>query len=431
MQKVIGFWRAWALVVGTMIGNGIFLLPSVLAPYGSLSLLGWIVTAMGTLLIALTLGSLSTKVIKDGGPYAYCHEALGPLIGFLMGWGLWISYWVSIAAASVAFAGYASSIFPTIEENNSVRTLVSISMVWVLGTFFLFGGIRGMSIIQVTTTLAKLLPLIIIPVAGLLYGQQNLSFTIGLNTEENIFTSVSKMVLITMWAFIGIEMATIAARETIDPKRTIPRALFFGLLAVSFVYIFATLGVFFALPTEVLVQSSSPFADVAEMFFGPIGATLVAIGVIISIVGSVNGCFLGSALFPKSMADNNLFPKMFSAVNRNGAPWKSILVSLVLVTIVLLLNANSRLIGMFEFLIILSTLTAILPYAACAIADMLMQYNSAGNVRPLTFIRALGALAFSVFMIVGAGFESILYGFAFLLAGVPIYLLYNQRLTKV
>ncbi|WP_448212964.1 APC family permease [Colwellia sp. MEBiC06753] len=441
MEKSLGFWRSWALVVGTMIGSGIFLLPSVLASFGAISLLGWVLTALGTLLIALTLGSLSAQIDKEGGPYAYCYEAIGPLAGFMIGWGLWISFWVSIAATSVAFAGYASTLFPAIEHSGIARTATSLLMVWTLATIFFF-GIRGVGITQLLTTALKLIPLLLIPSLGFLVGEQSLDNMLSVEVSDNFWQSIAKVILITMWAFLGIEVATIPAKETINPKKTIPRALFYGLLSVAFVYLFATIGLWKLLPIDTLSASPSPFADAAEIVFGPIGGVLVSVGIMISIIGSANGCLLGTVVLPQSMASDGIFPSVFTDKNRHGVAWKSLLIAVVLITGVLLLNTSSRLVSAYEILIVLSTLTAILPYAVSAIADLLLQlkrkgtqpnqYNDKGKENEasnapkplsiLSMLRAIGALVFSVCMILGAGMEVILYGVILLLAGVPLFM---------
>lgn len=433
MKRTIGFWQSWALVVGTMIGSGIFLLPSVLAPYGSLSIIGWIVTAIGTLFIALTLGSLSSQIEKEGGPYAFAHEVLGPLFGFLIGWGLWISFWVSIAATSVAFAGYASTLIPAIEHNGVLRTLTSLIMVWTLAAIFFF-GMRGVGFTQLLTTVGKLVPLLLIPALGFLVGQQDINFSIAdvsEVSEEGAFSTIAKVVLITMWAFLGIEVATIPAKDTINPKRTIPRAILFGLIAVTFVYLFATLGIWSLLPTDTLSQSPSPFADAAEIIFGPIGATIVAIGVMISMIGSINGCLVGTVILPQSMVIDRLAPSIFTDKNKHGIAWKSLLIAIALITFVLVLNTSSKLVGVFELLIILSTLTSLLPYAASALADLVIQIRrNPKQIRKRAILRAFGALVFSICVILGAGLETIIYGVLLLLFGLVLYFVFIPRTQK-
>ena len=433
MKQVIGLWQSWAFAVGTMTGSGIFLLPSVLAPFGGLTIYAWLLTAAGTLLIILTLGSLSSAIGKEGGPYAYCLEVMGPTPAFLIGWGHWISAWVAVAASSIAFAGYASCLFPSIEQSPTLRAIISISMVWILGLIFA-NGIGRVSATQIISTLLKAVPLLLIPALGFMLGKQPIEFSGPSVITASSFETISKVVLITMWVFIGAEVATIPAEQTIDAKKTIPRALLLGLATVTFVYIFATFGIWSVLPIDQLSHSSSPFADSAELFFGKAGASLVAIAIMISIFGSTNGCMVAAIIIPKSMSRDGLFPSLFSEMNRNDVAWKSLLVSLVLVTIVLLLHASERLVRVYEMLIILSTLATLLPYAACAIADLILQFKIT-RVRlysPSVF-RAIGALVFSVFMICGAGIEVIMYGVSLLMIGLITYLsLYRKpRLRKI
>lgn len=431
MEKSIGFWKSWAFVVGTMIGSGIFLLPSVLAPYGSLSLLGWFLTAFGALLIALTLGSLSTRVDKEGGPYAYCHEILGPAVGFFMGWGLWMSFWLAIAASALAFSGYASALLPSLEYNGVLRTSISLLLVWSIAGIFLF-GISSVGFFQLLTTILKLIPLLLIPSFGYLYGEQSLGEVLTYDTNTSFLEQVSKVILITMFAFLGIEVATIPAKQTIDPKKTIPRALFFGLLSVSFVYFFATMGIWFSLPADQLASSPSPFADAAKTMLGPVGASLVAIGIMISIIGSINGSMVASVIIPQSMAEDHLFPTLFLDKNKHHTPWKSLMIVVILISAVLILSTSSNLVSFYELLITLATLTAVLPFAACSIAELSLQIKERHlrAIQPVTFLRAVGALIFSFCMIVGGGAESVTYGLIILVVGIPIYFNYRAALNN-
>ena len=111
-KRVLGFWRGWSLVVGGIIGSGIFLLPTLLAPYGLMGLIAWVITGAGAIILALMLADLSRRMPKIGGPYAYCREAFGDFIGFWIGWGFWISIWSAMAAVAVACVGYVGFFIP-------------------------------------------------------------------------------------------------------------------------------------------------------------------------------------------------------------------------------------------------------------------------------------------------------------------------------
>ena len=169
MRRSLGFWRSWALVVGIMIGNGIFMLPAVLAPYGSLSLLGWIFAGGGTLFIALMLGSLARRIPKLGGPYAYTRTAFGDLPGFLVAWGYWIAIWSAVAAGAVAFTGYFGLFVPQVTTEPIIGGVAALVIIWLI-TGVNVAGVKSAGIVQLVTTLLKLLPLIDCPTLPLVEG---------------------------------------------------------------------------------------------------------------------------------------------------------------------------------------------------------------------------------------------------------------------
>ena len=169
MQRSFGFWRSWALVVGSMIGNGIFLLPAVLAPYGSLSILGWLFSGIGTLLIAFMLGTLAKRNPKLGGPYAYTHMAFGDLPSFFVGWGHWVSYCSATAVGGIAFVAYLGFFVPQLVEAPAMGAIIALAIIWIV-TALNISGTKSAGIFQLITTVLKLLPLFLIAGGGVLLG---------------------------------------------------------------------------------------------------------------------------------------------------------------------------------------------------------------------------------------------------------------------
>ena len=147
MKRTLGFWRCWALVVGSMIGNGVFMLPAVLAPYGAYSLLGWLFAGAGTLFIAFTLGGLARMLPRLGGPYAYTRAAFGSTPGFLVGWGHWISYVTATGAGAVAFTGYLAFFLPGVAEQPLASGLVAVALIWLM-TGLNLSGVQGAGVFQ-------------------------------------------------------------------------------------------------------------------------------------------------------------------------------------------------------------------------------------------------------------------------------------------
>jgi len=422
MKRSFGFWRSWALVVGTMIGNGIFMLPTVLAPYGSLSLLGWIFAGGGTLFIALMLGSLARRIPRLGGPYVYTRKALGDLPGFLVGWGYWISICTANAAAAVAFVGYFAIFVPGVLTEPLAGAATALIIIWLF-TGINVTGVKTAGIVQLVTTLLKLLPLFLIAGSGLLLGDIT-AIPMSNPNNEPLPLLISGLIMLTMWAYVGVEGITIPADDVIEPAKTIPRALIAGTLTATGVYVIATYGVMALIPTAKLAISTSPFADAASLIFGPWGAGLVAIGALISITGSLNGNILVVGMMPHAVARDKLFPARFAKLNNTGVPAFSLVVSGLLSSVLIVMNYARGLVAAFQMLILLATLTTLLPYAASALSDLIFQKQDIDSGKKINWKSlgvTIGALGFSLFTIIGTGLEVAGYGLILLAAGLPVY----------
>ncbi len=428
MQKSLGFWRTWALVVGTMIGSGIFLLPAVLAPHGAFSLVGWFVAGTATLFIALTLGALARRIPKIGGPYAYTRVAFGDLPAFLIAWGYWICVWAGSAAMAVAFSGYLSVFLPSIESVPIAGAVSALCIIWIF-TAINLGGVGNVGIVQLITTFLKILPLFVIAAGGLFVGEVT-SITPANPQNEPLLLHIASVALLTMWAFVGMEAATIPADDVAAPERTIPRALLAGTLTATAVYIFATLGAMALVPAAELAQSSSPFADAAFRLFGNLGAGIIGVGALVAIGGALNSNILLAGQMPRAAALDNLFPARFGDLNKNGVPKFSLVVSSCLSSTLIIMNYSKGLVAAFTTMILLSTLMTLVPYAVSAAAELQLQkrQNTSGDsVKIFTVLIAGLALLFSVFAIIGSGAEVVIYGALLLLVGLPVYLFMRRK----
>jgi APA family basic amino acid/polyamine antiporter len=422
MTKSLGFWRTWAVAVGTMIGSGIFLMPTVLAPYGMNSMWGWVLSGAGILFVVFSLASLAARVPKIGGPYAYTREAFGDLPGFFIAWGYWCSLWSGIAAVAVAVVGYAGIFLPFIGESSTNGAICAISAVWLF-TWVNIRGVRTAGIVQLVTTLLKLLPLIVVAVAGMYMGEIT-SIPASNPHEQSLPTLIASISMLTMWSYVGIEAATVPADDVIDPEKTIPRALIAGAFTGTVVYISATLGVMAIIPGEQLALSSSPFADAASVVFGPWGAKLVALGAIVAILGALNSNIMVVGQMPRAAALDGLFPTRFTGLNSEGAPAFGLVLSGILSTALIIMNYSAGMVAAFTAMALLSTLTTLVPYLASTAADLTLRRREGGQwsaVSPRGAAIASIGFLFSLFVIVGSGLEVILSGTVLLLAGLPVY----------
>ena len=237
---------------------------------------------------------------------------------------------------------------------------------------------------------------------------------------------IATLVMITMWAYVGIENVTIPADDVIEPQRTIPRALIAGAITATVVYVVATLGVMALVPARDLATSTFPFADAAVVLFGGWGAALIAGGAIISIVGALNGNVLATAQLSRAIAVDRMFPVLFERLNGRGVPGAGLVASGLFATVLIGMNYTRGLVGAFELLILVSTLTTLLPYACSALAAIVLGRGEEGDLAPPVWV-ALIALLFSLFAIAGSGLEVVIYGLGLLALGLPVLALMQRN----
>ena len=414
----IGFWMAVALVMGNMIGSGIFLLPSSLAPYGGLSIVGWVVSAAGALMLALVFARLARLDPAAGGPYAYTRQAFGDLPAFLVAWGYWISIWTSLGALAVAFVGYLDPFFPSIVRTPATAALLAVGVVWLLVGVNVM-GVRMAGWVQVGTTAIKIMPLAVVGLAGLAYFEPA-HFALAQADGSAWIRGVPAVATLTLWAFLGLESATVPADSIHDPERTIPRATIVGTVLAAIIYIVSTVGVMSLLEPGALGQSSAPFADAARVIGGGGAAAAVALGAAISCFGALNGWVLLVGQLPLAVARDGLFPAVFGRVSARNTPAAGMAIAAVLTTILVAMNYTRGLVDLFTFMILLATLNTLIPYVFCSLAILLFR---PGQAPITTGVGAIAALAFiySFWAIGGAGAETVYYGFLLLIAGLPVY----------
>lgn len=413
----LGLAAATALVLGNMVGSGIFLLPSSLAPYGAVSLVGWLFTSAGAVLLALVFAHLAARVPGSGGPYVYARAGFGEFGGFFVAWGYWISLWAGNAAIAVAFASYLSSLVPALATPMR-GALAAIAGVWFL-TALNARGVAAAGRFQLVTTVLKVVPLLLFAILGL-FSFSPEAFVPFNPSGKPLFGAISAVATLTLWSFLGLESASIPAGDVENPERTIPRATLLGTLIAAAVYILATVAILGAVPRDVLAASPAPFADAAALLFGPAAGKILAVVAVISTFGALNGWVLLAGQFPAAVAADGLFPPALAKRSANGVPLLSLVWSSVITSGLLLLQGSGEkaLVSIFEFAIVLATLATLLPYAFCSLVPLILK---GGGARPSAFVIPLLAFAYSLWAISGAGAETVLYGFLLQLLGLVVW----------
>jgi APA family basic amino acid/polyamine antiporter len=420
--RSLGLVACIALIVGNMIGSGIFLLPTSLAPYGWYAMGAWILTSFGAVSLAFVFARLAHMTPKAGGPYAYAHDAFGDFVGFWIAWGYWICLWSGVAAVAVAFGSYLRVLIPSLQGNTLGCGIAAVAAVWVLGLVNA-RGIRTASRVQILTAVLKLVPLVAIATIGLFWLKpENINSARDAHTGG--FSAISSAAALTLWALLGMESATIPADSVRDPSRTIPRATVIGTLVVALVYIGSTLAVMGAVPGHVLASSQAPFADAARSMWGSWAYYAVGIGALVSCFGALNGWILITAEYPRAAAQDRLFPHPFARVNARGVPMFALGAGIALITILLAFNYSGakNLVGIFNFTILLSTLATLIPFVFCSVATFIIGRRFPDDHASKT-TKTLSVIAFvySAWMIYGAGAEVALLGLILMVAGIPVY----------
>ncbi|QCX80069.1 Arginine/agmatine antiporter [Streptomyces sp. YIM 121038] len=418
-----GLPTAICLVMGNIIGGGIFLLPASVAPFGTISLVAFAVLTAGAIALALVFGRLAARDPRTGGPYVYAREAFGDFAGFLAAWSYWITTWVSNAALAVAAVGYLDVLMP-VTDHQWTACLAALGL-QLLPALANLAGTRYVGAVQLVATVLKFLPLLLVAFGGLFFfDPANLGPFRA--SGDGALGAVSASAAILLFSYLGVESAAVSAGEVRDPRRNVGRATVLGTLGAALVYLLGTLAVFGTVAHDELVGSTAPFTDaVNAMFGGSWGGTAVAVAALVSMVGALNGWTLLSAQTPYAAAKDGLFPSAF-ATKRRGVPTVGVLVTVVLASLLTVYNYTAGPAGVFEVLVLVTTFTATVPYLLATAAQLyFLASGQRERVRRGRLVRdavlASAAFGFSMWLVAGAGYAAVYQGVLFLFAGVPVY----------
>lgn len=408
-RKALSLPILLSLVIGNMIGTGIYVLPASLAQYGSASLLAWIITSIGAIFFALTIADLNKRYPKTGGLYVFCRQAFGRMTGFIVGYLYWMGNLVSIAGIAVASVGYLGFLTPKLDANlpeySKYFTLAcELGIVWLF-TFINIVGIHTAGVIQLFLTIIKVIPLLAVSLLGLGYIHLDNVFS-AVHTNQSTFTMVGSAAALTFWAFIGIESATIPAENT-RGWRDIYKATVYGTCITSFIYILSTFVLMGMIPPAQLQNTQFPFAEAGNILFGGKSAALIALCAFISGLGALNVTILIQGQIVFAAARDRLFPKRFSKLSKHDVPIAGQLLSSSLVTILMIVTLAPTLLEQFDNIALLAALFTLLAYLVSAVSELKFLYLDHGISKHLlqnksTFI-ALIAVLYCIWMISNFG----------------------------
>jgi len=437
-----GLTTAIALIMGSIIGVGVFNLPTSLASYGPISLISMALTTVGALALAVLFAALSRRLPASGGPYAYARVAFGNRLGFANAWSYWITAWAGNAAIAVGWVLYVE-VFINKGHNTLGSILLVLIGLWIPAAINL-SGVKNMGAVQVITTILKFAALAFISIVGLFF-IKTANYSPANISGESTIAAIGGGMAIALFSYLGVEVASVAAAKVKDPDRNVPRATIIGTIATAVVYLLSLTVVFGILPSSHLQESTAPFSDAANAIFGGAWAgKVMAILVIISGFGALNGWTMICAEMPLAAAKDGLFPAAFKRISPAGVPAFGIIASTVLASIAMIINyLGSTGVTVFTTLVLMTGITAAIPYAFSALAQIKWRLADNRTMHKPRFARdliiAVLALIFSILFIWysrNTGHSFWVYWAPFLLAaaalllGIPVYMSQRGKMTK-
>lgn len=436
LKRELGLAAATAIVVGNMMGSGIFTSPQSLAQVSSpfITILAWIITGIGSVILALSFANLGSLYPSSGGPIVYTYKAFGEFTAFLVSWTFWIGSWIGNAAIMTAVVRYMTTFIPALGENGLLSFAVSSAILWIF-TWINYRGVKDAGIVSVVTTVIKLGVILIFMIIAL-WGFNPEYLTVPSSPEVAGFGALPAAIAVTLWSFIGLESAAVSGGEIKYPERNIKRSTFLGTLLAAVIYLFLSVLAMGAMPQSALASSSAPLADIINHITGSTwGGHFISLGIVISAGGAAVGWILTTARLSFAAGEDNLFPKFFSKVHpKYRTPHVSLIISSLCTNLLLILNYSSNLTSAFDFMINLATLAFIPAYALTACAEIILTFKKKISFSWISFIKhsflSLIAFFYSIYIIYGAGAESAMWMFILMFIGIPFYVYKKLQDTK-
>lgn len=418
--RKMSFLSVFALVTGSQIGSGVFMLPANLAPFGVYGLVGWIISGIGAVALALVFAQLCAWFPQTGGPHVYVQQAFGKSMAFFTGWTYWIISWISTTVVITASVGYLTPLIGI----NSVVVNVGLEIALVIMIMLLnFRGVTVAGSIEFVLTLLKFIPLLMIPGAALFYFDMH-NFNIDASVAHfSLSQLISRATLLTLWGFIGLESATTPAESVESPSKTIPRAIVLGTLSVALLYLINSIAIMGIIPASDLMTSNAPYADASRMIFGGNWHLIISLIAAVICIGTLNAWTLTSGQIALGLAQDGLMPALFGYKNRFGAPYWGLIISCLGTVPLLLMTAHEHLAAQVVMIIDFSVTAFLFVYALCCLAFFKLLWQKSATTGAMLWHNVYGiiALGFCVWVIYETPLHVIAIASLFSLSGLPCY----------
>ncbi|ANN57937.1 arginine-ornithine antiporter [Mesorhizobium loti] len=401
-----------ALVIGSMVGSGVFSLPqNMAAGAGPLAILiGWTVTAAGMLALVFVYQSLAVRRPElDAGPYAYAKAGFGPFIGFNSAWGYWISAWVGNVSYAVIVFSALSYFFPAFGDGNTWQAVLGASiLLWIIH-FLVLAGIRQAAIVNTVVTIAKIAPVVLfvgVVAVAFKLSVWSLDFTgLGNASLGTIAAQVKSTMLVTLWVFIGIEGASVFSARA-ERRKDIATATVLGFFTCLALYALVSLLSLGILSQPELAALKNPsMAGVLEAVVGPWGAVLINLALVVSVVGAFLSWTLLAAEIPHVAGKDGTMPKFFGHESERGVPSTSLLITNLLVQAFLVITLFAQ--STYQALFYIASAAILVPYifsgAFAAKLALTGESYQSGESRTGPLVAGVLATIYGLWLVYAAG----------------------------
>lgn len=435
LKKEMGLLIATALVFSNIIGSGIFMIPSQLAAVGGVgsSLIAWVLTGIGAIVLALTFANLGSKIPRDGGLVEYSKESLGDFMGFMTAWVYWNGSWIGNATLFIVIIDYLSKVF--IFLKNPLLGFVFCSLLLWGFTYINIRGTKLAGKVGTVLMIVKLLALLFFIIVGIsIFNMHNLQpvFPKGKGAGTIPLTAA-----ITFWAFTGLESASVTSGEIKNPEKNVRRSTIIGVSVSIIVYLAISIVAMGALPQNLLAISTAPITDIVQTVLGSKVAIALTVIIAISICGSSIMWLLSTARAAYGAGEYKIFPKIFGKVHKKyQTPYMALIIGAICINVILLLNFIPDFTGAYNFIVLLSTLAYMPVYAVSTISEIILLRRGRENKTILytlkKSIRPIIGFIFCLWGIYAAGGEAAIYGGILVVIGIVFYFqMKRYKLKKI
>lgn len=426
----IGLLPAILMVAGNMMGSGVFMLPANLAGIGSIAIIGWLITVVGAIALGLVFAKLTEVTTAAGGPYAYARKAFGDYMGYQTNLVYWLANVIGNVGLAVAGLGYLTPFFPALRDP-LVMALAQIAVIW----FFTYANILGPRVVgrmQGITTTVALFPIVGVALLGWFWFNPE-TYMEGWNVSgESSLTAVGMTLNFTLWAFIGVESASVSTAVVKNPAKNVPIATVVGVLLAAVCYVLSSSAIMGIIPNKELVSSSAPFSQAVSIALGSTAGKIVALCAAVGCLGSLAGWTLLVGQTAQAAAKDGLFAGIFARVNRRGVPSAGLAIVAGIMTLQILATMSPTASEQFGKIASIAVIMTLLPYIYSSVAIKILGREKMSDREGLFYtVVGLIAAVYSLSAMIGSNSEQTRWALIFVISTIIFYELSVNRKIEI